>query len=105
MNPTQPSYPVDYLNQIAPQAPKKSGLSRLQFIVIGVTGVVILLTIVVSLMLAAGHNVEPAKQLAARLQSTETIVGNAQSQLKSNQLRALNASLKLSLTNTNRDIA
>lgn len=105
MNPTQPSYSVDYLNQIAPQAPQKSGLSRLQFIVIAVTGVVILLTIILSLVLAAGHNVEPAKQLAARLQGTEAIVGDAQTKLKSTQLRTLNSNLKIYLTNTNRDIA
>ena len=105
MNPTQPNYSVDYLNQIAPQVPKKSGLSRLQFIIIAVTGVVILLTIIMSLVLTAGHNVEPAKQLAARLQSTETIVGDAQGKLQSSQLRALNSNLKIYLTNTNRDIA
>ena len=105
MNPNQPIYSVDYLNQIAPQAPKKNVLSRLQVIIIVVVGGIVLLTIILSLVLASSHNVEPAKQLAARLQSTEIIVGNAQSKLKSSQLRTLNSNLKIYLTNTNRDIS
>jgi len=105
MNPNQPTYSVDYLNQIAPQTPKKSGLSRLQFIIVAVVGAVVLLTVIISAVLTSSYNVEPAKQLAARLQSTEVIVGNAQSKLKSSQLRTLNSNLKIYLTNTNRDIA
>lgn len=104
MNPNQPTYSVDYLNQIAPQTPKKSGLSRLQFIIVAVVGAVVLLTVIISAVLTSSYNVEPAKQLAARLQSTEVIVGNAQSKLKSSQLRTLNSNLKIYLTNTNRDI-
>jgi len=105
MNPNQPTYSVDYLNQIAPQAPKKNVLTRLQIIIIAAVGGIILLTIILSLVLASSHNVEPTKQLAARLQSTEIIVGNAQSKLKSSQLRTLNSNLKIYLTNTNRDIS
>lgn len=64
-----------------------------------------LVTVILSVVLTSGNNVEPAKQLAARLQSTETIVDNAQNKLKSTQLRTLNSNLKIYLTNTNRDIA
>jgi len=105
MNPNQPTYSVDYLNQIAPQAPKKNVLTRLQIIIIAAVGGIVLLTIILSLVLASSHNVEPTKQLAARLQSTEIIVGNAQIKLKSSQLRTLNSNLKIYLTNTNRDIS
>ncbi|MBC7868555.1 hypothetical protein H7X69_00020 [Candidatus Saccharibacteria bacterium] len=105
MNPNQPNYPIDYLNQIAPQAPNQRGLSRLHIIIIAAVGVVMLVTVILSVVLTSGNNVEPAKQLAARLQSTETIVDNAQNKLKSTQLRTLNSNLKIYLTNTNRDIA
>lgn len=104
MNPNQPNYSVDYLDQIAPQTPNKGGLSRLQFIIIAVIGAIMLLTVILSVILTSSNNVGPARQLAARLQSTEVIVGNAQNKLKSTQLRTLNSNLKIYLTNTNRDI-
>lgn len=105
MNPNQPTYSIDYLNQIAPQAPKKNRLSRRQLIIIAIIGFIILLTVAVIAMAAANSNVDPAKQLAARLQSTEKIVGDAQVNLKSTELRSLNSNLKIYLTNTNHDIA
>jgi predicted outer membrane protein len=105
MNPTQPNYSVDYLNQIAPQAPKKMRFSRLQYILIAVVGLLVVLTIIFGIIVSSKTSVEPEKQLAARLQSTEKIVGDAQTKLKSSQLRTLNSNLKIYLTNTNRDIA
>ena len=74
-------------------------------IIIG-AGALVLIVIVISLLVSALQpDTNIPKQLAARLQSTETIVGNAQPNLKSSKLRALNSSLKIYLTNTNRDIA
>jgi hypothetical protein len=105
MNPTQPNYSVDYLNQIAPQAPKKMRFSRLQYILIAVVGLLVVLTIIFGIIVSSKTSVEPEKQLAARLQSTEKIVGDAQTKLKSSQLRTLNSNLKIYLTNPNRDIA
>jgi len=105
MNPNEPNYSADYLNQIAPQAPKRSGFSRMQYIIIGIVGVLVLLTIFLMMTVSSKSNTAPEKQLAARLQSTEVIVSNAQGTLKSSQLRTLNSNLTIYLTNTNRDIA
>ena len=105
MNPTQPDYSIDYLNQIAPQAPKKMGFSRMQYILIAVVGLVVVLTIIFGVVIASSNSTNPENQLAARLIGTEKIVGDAQTQLKSSQLRTLNSNLKIYLTNTNRDIA
>lgn len=105
MNPTQPNYSVDYLNQIAPQAPKKMGFSRMQYILIAAVGLVVVLTIVFGVIVSSSNSTNPEQQLAARLIGTEKIVGDAQVQLKSSQLRTLNSNLKIYLTNTNRDIA
>jgi len=105
MNPTQPDYSVDYLNQIAPQAPKKMGFSRMQYVLIAAVGLVVVLTIIFGIVISSSNSTEPEKQLAARLIGTEKIVGDAQTQLKSSQLRTLNSNLKIYLTNTNRDIA
>jgi len=105
MNPIQPNYSVDYLNQIAPQALKKMGFSRMQYILIAAVGLVVVLTIVFGVVISSSNSTNPEKQLAARLIGTEKIVGDAQTKLKSSQLRTLNSNLKIYLTNTNRDIA
>lgn len=103
--PEQPSYSIDYLNQIAPQQTKRSLLSNKQLIIGGILGAIVVIVIVMSIILNAGGGTKPSQQLAARLQSTETIVADANSAIKSSQLRALNSSLKIFLTNANRDIA
>ncbi len=103
MYPNQQSSSIDYLNQIAPQAPKKKWFIQPRFIAIGIGGL-ILLIILGTAVAALQPDTNLPKQLAARLQSTETIVGGAQSKIKSSSLRALNSSLKIYLTNTNRDI-
>ena len=47
----------------------------------------------------------PAQQMGARLVSTAKISTDAQKNLKSSELRSLNSSLRLVLTNANRDSA
>lgn len=103
---TPPAAPVDYLNQIAPQSPKKSPFSFgiKQVLVIGAA--LIVLVIILSLVVnafATGQK-EPLEQLSARLTATEKVAVDAQANLKSSKLRSLNSNLKLYLTNTNRDI-
>jgi len=98
--------PVDYLNQIAPQAPKKSMFSfGIKQVVIGAVGLVVLMLILVGIVNTfAGGKKEALEQLSARLTSTETVAVDAQKNLKSSKLRSLNSNLKLYMTNTNRDI-
>jgi hypothetical protein len=106
MEPTQPQQPinVDYLNQIAPQAPKKKMLlSRMQLIVVSIVGAAFV--IVMILVAVVGGGTKSLEQLAARLQSTEKIASSASTLIKNTQLSALNSNLKIYLTNTNRDIA
>lgn len=103
--PTPP--PIDYLNQIAPQQPKKPlftfGIKQL--IVIGVILVVLVIVIASVANSIASSKRGPLEHLAARLAATQTIAENAQPNLKSSELRSLNSNLKLYLTNTNRDVA
>lgn len=105
--PTNPS-PLDYLNQIAPPTPKKplfrlSGLS----LILAIVGLLVVIVSVLALVLNIVGNSQrqPLEQLAARLATTETIVNDAQKNLKNSELRSLNSNLKIFLTNTNRDIA
>lgn len=105
MYPDQHEYSIDYLNQIAPQAPKK-GLSSKARLIVAILGGVTLLTII--LMIIAGlskPHTDDTQHLAARLQSSQKIVDTAQSNLHSSQLRGLNSNLSIYLTNANRDIA
>ena len=111
MYPNQPTpppsqLPTDYLNQIAPQAPKRSPFSfgLKQIIIIG--GALVVLVIILALIVntfSTGSR-GPMEHLSARLTATETVITNAQANLKSSKLRSLNSNLKLYMTNTNRDI-
>ncbi len=103
-NQVQPGLSMEYLNQIAPQAPKRARFSKLQLMIFGGT-LLIIIIIIASLISLSSGSVSSPEQLAARLASTETIVTAAQSKLKSTELRTLNSNLKIYLTNTNRDIA
>jgi hypothetical protein len=98
-----PTPSIDYLNQIAPQTPKRFRLTHMQLII--VVALAIVTIIVLAVVIGAFNNKDPLEHLSAKLQSTEIVVGDAQSKIKSTQLRALNSNLKIYLTNTNRDIA
>ena len=105
--PASPQLPGDYLNQIAPQAPKKALFSFgiKQIIIIGIALVVLVSALALIVSAVAGGQKDPVQRLSARLTATEVIATDAQANLKSSKLRSLNSNLKLYLTNTNRDIA
>lgn len=107
MNPSNGQAPLDYLNQIAPQAPKKSAfeLSLGKVIIIGV--ILIVFVIVLSLVLntASSSGKEPWQRLSARLETTTTLANDARLNIKSSKLRSLNSDLTLYLTNTTRDLS
>ena len=111
MYPNQPPtpqapLPTDYLNQIAPQTPKKPlftfGIKQLILIGAGLVVLVIILAIVIGSI--TGSKKDPVEHLAARLTATQAVANDAQANLKSSQLRSANSNLKLYMTNTNRDI-
>lgn len=96
---------VDYLNNIATQPVKKLNLNRRQLVIGGaILSVVVFFITILAVAALSGTSDQPLQRLAARLQTTEKIVGDAQSKLKSTELRTLNSNLKIFLTNTNRDI-
>lgn len=104
MNPDQNPYPIDYLNQIAPQAPKQGINNKLFFLLIG--GGLLIAIIVGVLALTSGNNgpTQKIQTLAARLTTLQSIAGDAQKNIKSGQLRTTNSTLNIFLTNANRDI-
>lgn len=105
MNPEQNPYPIDYLNQIAPEQPKPVvGNKKFLFIVGGGA----LLVIIVALMIFSSASSGPKEQmqtLAARMITLQDVSKKAQTNIKSGALRATNSNLTIFLTNANRDIA
>ncbi|MGV9002101.1 MAG: hypothetical protein ACOH18_04075 [Candidatus Saccharimonadaceae bacterium] len=106
MNPNG-QVPLDYLNQIAPQAPKKPMFTlNLRTIILAALAVIALIILIATI--AGGlssSSKEPWQRMAARLNATVVVVDGATSRIKSSQLRSLNSDLKLYLTNTQRDLA
>ena len=105
--PTPPLAPADYMNQIAPQMPKrplgKLGIRQVLILGGGLIIAVIILAIIVN-SVAAGKR-DPLEHLSARLTSTQAVVVAAQANLKSSKLKSLNGNLTLYMTNTNRDVS
>jgi hypothetical protein len=107
MNPQNGQTPLDYLNQIAPQAPKKqlftlnlrsilffAGIGLILIIILGVIGNAITST-----------NKEPWERLVARLDATSAVVDSSTAKIKNSQLRSYNSDIRLTITNTQRDLA
>lgn len=107
MNPQNGQTPLDYLNQIAPQSPKKLPFAlNLRTVIIGGVAAVILIIILAAVGGAlSGGNKEPWQRFSARLDATTAVVDGASSHIKNSQLRSINSDLKLYLTNTKRAIA
>lgn len=106
MNPQQ-QLPPNYLDEIAPQAPKRSfALNKPRlFLLIGVVLVIIVLALSVFVTVLNASRKEPWEQLAARLAATTEVVKSSEGKIKNSQLRSTNSNLKISLTNTQRDLA
>lgn len=104
--PTPTQAPVNYLNHISAQPPKQSPFtpSWKLIAIIGAALVVVVIILVIVLSSLSSAQKRPLERLAARLDATETIAADAQAHLKSSQLRSLNSTLRLYLTNVNRDI-
>jgi len=106
MNPQNGQTSLDYLNQIAPQAPKRPVFTlNLRTVVIGGILAVILIIILATIGGGiSGARTEPWQRLSARLSATATLVDSSSDVIKNSQLRSLNSDLKLYITNTQRDL-
>lgn len=106
MNPPNGQTPLDYLNQIAPQAPKqaKFGLNLRTVLFGGIILVVLVIILSIAATAIVNGRKDPWQQLSARLTTTKTIVDDASKKLKNSQIRSANTDLQLYLTNTQRDL-
>lgn len=104
MNP-QNGTPLDYLNEIAPQAPKKPGFSlNLKTVLLGAAVVIVIIIIIASVGGALSNSrKDPWQRFFAKLDATATAVDSSTGEIKNSQLRSMNSDLKLYITNTKRD--
>lgn len=106
MNPPNGQAPLDYLNQIAPQAPKKPlfELNLRTILVAGLLGLGIIIGLVVIIGALTSSSKEPWQRLSARLDATAEIAESASKEIKNSELRSVNSTLKLYVSNTKREL-
>ncbi len=100
--------PLDYLNQIAPEAPKRSTAFKskpMMLIVIGLGAVVVVTIVALLVNSVAASRKEPWAQFVVKMNTVETMANSASDKLKSSHMRTLNSSITLFITNTRRDLA
>lgn len=104
MQPEQPQYPQNYLDSIAVQQPVKTINPLILWGLIA--GIIILLIVVVMSVMASGTS--PTQRLTAfgaQMKELKTVASESQENIQSGDLRSLNGSLSLTLTNANRELA
>ncbi|HMI09034.1 MAG TPA: hypothetical protein VK497_01380 [Candidatus Saccharimonadales bacterium] len=106
MQPDQNEYPIDYLNQIAPEQKKPLMNSKVLLVIVGI-GAILAAVVGFLLLINSGGASDSQKlqTLSARMQTLEKISKSAERNIKSSTLRSTNSTLSLFLTNANRDIA
>ena len=106
MNPPNGQNPLDYLNQIAPQAPKKQGFGlNLKTVIIGAAGLLVLIILISVIAMLVGNSPKTDwERLSLRLATTETIAEDSDKIIKNSQLRSMNSEIKLYITDTTRDL-
>lgn len=106
MEPNQPHYSIDYLNEIAPSQRRSLGNDKLFFAIIIGALLIALLMGVFFLTRGGESNTQQTQNLSARLQTLQKIATNANQKnaIKSNELKGINANLLTQLTNANQKI-
>lgn len=105
MNPNGQT-PLDYLDQIAPQPPKKRGFGlNVKTVAIAAGGLLALLLIIgIVAGVASNSPASDWQRLSLRLVTTETIAEDSDAIIKNSQLRSINSEIKLYITDTTRDL-
>lgn len=106
MNPQQQFSP-SYLDEIAPQAPKRSFLpnGKMLIVLAGLVAVVIVIILVAVVNGISSSRLAPWERLSAKLTTTAAIAESSTGKIKNSQLRSTNSNVKISLTNAQRDLA
>lgn len=98
-----PQFNVDYLNQISVAPTKKGLFSKTQMIILGVLGIIVVVVLILSFTLTGKP--KTLSRVASRLATSQTIIDDAQKNLKDSSLRSINSSLSIYTKNASRDLA
>jgi len=101
-NPPKPT-PDNYLDQIAPKSVKNNKLLNSKLVLISLAGIIFIVAGIIIFNIISSA-ISPDEQLAARLLSTQSILNDATSKIKSTKLSTQNSNLSIYLSNTIRDI-
>lgn len=106
MNPQQ-QLPPNYLDQIAPQAPRHPFVANKTQLIIffGIIAVLIVIILSVTAGAISSARTQPWERLSARIAATSEVAESSEGKIKNSQLRSTNSNVKISLTNTQRDAA
>lgn len=106
MNPQQQLSP-NYLDEIAPQAPKRSFVLNKTRLIVLISLLALVVIIILSVVVGQinASRTEPWERLSVRLTATNAVVTSSAGKIKNSSLRSTNSNLKISLTNTQRDLA
>jgi hypothetical protein len=105
MQPDNQQFSSDYLNQIAAPAPVKTvNPLMLWGLIGGLLVLVILVVIFVSSATSGGGSTSSLAGIGAKIDNLKTVSETAQKNIQSGELRSLNGSLTLALTNADRDM-
>ena len=96
---------IDYLYQIAPQAPPPNRSNKTKFITIAIVAAGMLLVSLILILATNSSQVGPSPiKLAARLQKMQTISQNFSKKLRATEVQDINSSLSAILLSANQAI-
>ncbi|RYF28790.1 MAG: hypothetical protein EOO17_03980 [Chloroflexi bacterium] len=99
----QPTYAVDYLDQIAPPPPRASFLSGSFGKILIILAVVLVFAISLIIALGGQKKTADTEAMAAKLENITRVVDEQQKEIKSANLSNTNGKLRLGLTNIERE--
>lgn len=99
----EPTYAVDYLDQIAPAPPRQNFLSGSFGKIVVALGVVLVFAVGIIVALGNQKNTGSLEQVSVRVSNMATLTKSTAKNLKSGKLRAANSNFNIWLTNANRD--
>lgn len=98
--PPQPTYSIDYLNEISRPMQNRGGPSIKLMVAVIIAGLLAVVLFAFMLLNAQPSVNDEARQLHLRLSTLQTIAEDQQKELRSNDLRAINSSYILFLTDS-----
>jgi hypothetical protein len=99
----QPTYAVDYLDQIAPPPPKSAFFSGSFGRILIILGTIFVFAVGIIVVIGNQKGTAPTEAMAEKLENMQLVAKDTQKDLKSGKLIATNSNYQIWLTNADRD--